>query len=408
MNKEKVLCEERFPAGGFVLVSVAELCLVWSAFRLGKIQLRDLRAWLACREMLARRCAAAKQQRARYSVQELQRLVGGAGGKHLERSLRCLEKQKLLIWTESALVFQTDWSKLDEDLRHAAQGILAALTNTRRRVPAPRRILRWLAGGAGRTMTATVLGHLLRCLYGSAVGCRPVGTCKASWVATVFGVNARAVKRARAELTELGWLQPQATPQWHRNRYGLRVGINLRWAPQGAERQKSLPLAPIVTEKSPPVPNKKLLAEYKNQKPARSGPAGLCSREGTNKKPTLRNVTLADLQKPERLMELFQQAVGADLISASESERLGFFAAAEHARAVASRNAPGLFCFLVRQKKWHFCSQPDEDQARRKLQALAEQAQSGKVRAAPPGANPMVQSILQAWAGRSAFERKVA
>ena len=46
----------RKPHGGFVLLTVEILCLLWWVYRQRYIQLRDLRVWLACQEMVARRC----------------------------------------------------------------------------------------------------------------------------------------------------------------------------------------------------------------------------------------------------------------------------------------------------------------------------------------------------------------
>src|SRR5690606_18283530 len=37
------------------------------------------------------------------------------------------------------------------------------------------------------------------------------------------------VKQARARLTRLGMFLEHVMPQWHRNRYGNRVEVNLEW-----------------------------------------------------------------------------------------------------------------------------------------------------------------------------------
>ena len=43
-------------AGGFVLVNVAALMTAWRACRARPLGIGDFRAWLACRELEARRC----------------------------------------------------------------------------------------------------------------------------------------------------------------------------------------------------------------------------------------------------------------------------------------------------------------------------------------------------------------
>ena len=95
-----------------------------------------------------------------------------------------------------------------------------AITNNRRRVPVPRQAVRLIAGGAKASVIATMLGHLIRCLYYRDQHCRSGGWCKASWIAEVFGINLRSVKAARKHLVEIGWLQTFPTPQRLCNRWG--------------------------------------------------------------------------------------------------------------------------------------------------------------------------------------------
>lgn len=87
-------------------------------------------------------------------------------------------------------------------------------------------------------------------------------------------------------------------------------------------------------------------------------------------KPNLKRVTLADLKDPARLAELHAQAVAEKLITNSENDRLQFFAAAERAKTVGSKNPPGLFVRIVRSGLWRFLSQDDEEAARRKIRLL--------------------------------------
>ena len=84
------------PYGGFCLLIVQQLCLVWWAYRSRLIQLMDLRVWFAAHEMVARRCQLAPDQVPDYTPTELHGLVGGVGGEHLRASLRRLEAVGLL------------------------------------------------------------------------------------------------------------------------------------------------------------------------------------------------------------------------------------------------------------------------------------------------------------------------
>ena len=294
---------------------------------------------------------------------------------------------------------------------------LDLISHPDRRVPVPRRIIRLIASGARRTLIATILGHLIRCLFYKRGECHPKGCCKASWIALVFGVSESCVKKQRHHLVvELGWLLPQQTAQRTLNTHGLWIAINLAWdgpttaketqreqpvtlqvaaeaaaAPVPAEAEASTELppppandadklipppaqaagqtdAPHIEENKEPLPR----GESKNQKPASGGTTGVYisqSKESESQKPTLRDVKPEDLRDPSRLLDLHAQAIAAGYISQSEAERLNFFAAANHARVIGSRNPSGLFVRIVRSGLWSFCTQDDEEWARVQLRS---------------------------------------
>jgi hypothetical protein len=70
-----------------------------------------------------------------------------------------------------------------------------------------------------------------------------------------------------------------------------------------------------------------------------------------------------DLADTGRLLELYAQAVAQGLVAASEWGRLRFVAAAEHARAIGTKNPSGLFASLVRAGTLHFATEGDETAA---------------------------------------------
>jgi hypothetical protein len=222
----------RKPHGGFVLLTVEILCLLWWVYRQRYIQLRDLRVWLACQEMVARRCQLPSNQVPHYTLAEIHALVGGVGGPHLRTSLRRLEARGLLIWSSTHLTFATTPTALQgiPDLPRFT-ALCTALPNVHRRVPVPRPTLRLLALGCRATVIATILGHLIRCLYAHArpLRCVSGGWCKASWIAEIFQVDRRRVKAARRHLATLGWLEFGAVPQHTLNRWGSYVYVSLTW-----------------------------------------------------------------------------------------------------------------------------------------------------------------------------------
>jgi len=372
MNK-KVMSEDssaRKPAGGFCLVSGTALYCAWEAYRRGDLRLRDLRVWFACLELVARRCGIKEGRAPKYRIEELHGLVGGVGGMHLRASIRRLQSLGLLTWSVGAILLPR--SDVAGEMIHDLSRLDALASNHRRLVPVPRRIVRLIAGNARRVVIATILGHLLRCLYYRGGVCHGEGTCKASWIAELFDVSVRNVKTARQGLVSMGWLVPIVTRQTVLNRFGQRNRVNLEWSGNDISgMSKRSPRRPFfVTESAPPYENKKLSTRiYMNQKPA-NGPAGICKKTERAGEPTLRNVVWDDLQDAHRLKRLYREATVLTLVNGSECERLHFFAAAEHAKAVGTRNPCGLFIALVRRRQWHFITQADEESARGRLRKL--------------------------------------
>jgi hypothetical protein len=349
----------------------------------------------------------------RFGLEELAGLTGLSPSR-LRDALRRLEAARLLGWSESAVEFPASAGAVLLPDRDAFERFLDGIPNHDRLVPVPRRTLRLLAGGARPALIATILGHLLRCLYLKNGKCSARGRVKSSWIARTFGVGLRRVKEARQELIAMGWLIQLEARQWELNRWGAHVRINLDWSRlDGIENSLSAPPAPSElappapvsdAELAPPESDDKPLQGHKNQEPAGGGAAGVFNVDQAGKtpqarqpqppgesstsvapmppahseppvspahrpdcasagKPDLRNVVPADLRDTGRLLDLYDQAVGLGLATASECGRLRFVAAAEHARIIGTKNPCGLFVRLVRGGLWHFATDDDETTA---------------------------------------------
>lgn len=160
------------------------------------------------------------------------------------------------------------------------------------------------------------------------------------------------------------------------NRFSQRARINLEWSRDDVSpTAKRSPRSRLfATGSAPPYKDKKLSSRFdQHQKPGH-GPAGAFAKQGRGGNPTLRHIVAEDLREPCRLLELFRQSVNAGLVNGSECDRLRFFAAAEHAKAIGTRNPCGLFATLVRRKLWHYATLDDEDAARRRLRAASQAA----------------------------------
>jgi hypothetical protein len=262
--------------------------------------------------------------------------------------------------------------------------------------------VRLIAGGCRATVIATILGHLLRCLYYREQRCRSGGWCKASWIATIFQMDLRSIKAARKYLVTIGWLQMLDTPQSLRNRWGTYALVSLSWTRATLEHTIDTGI-PVPTSTLPPpsefcttgLPplfkeNREPFQEFQHQQPAqavetaRSTPppptAALTPHEKTGVKtqkahttepptspPTLQHLVPEDLRDTARLLALFEQAHQQGLIGQSDSARLTFVAAAEHAWIIGTSNPCGLFAALIRRQLWSYVTDRDEDAASARL-----------------------------------------
>ncbi|MBU0716950.1 MAG: hypothetical protein KJ749_01770 [Planctomycetes bacterium] len=353
--------------------------MVWWAYRIGLIRWVDLRTWFACWELVSRRCEVKANEPRRYEVTELEGLVGGVGGKRIPvatrrtESLRRLERAGLIAWSSSAIQFPASPDRMPVEDLSDFWAMYQRIENRKRRVPVPRRIVREIAAGFAPVVVATILGHLLRCLYFSKQrGWQYEGCCKSTFVAEVFGVDERGVRRARKHLEEIGWLSLEESDHWHRQRYGGRAVINWAWSrPVNYESRPPTEL-PGRTAELPaglpcPVPEEKLSSRLKNQKPASRGPTGVFNGKDLKKTPTMRHVEPWDLKDTGRLLQLFEDAQRLSLVGGGYGDQLLFVAAAERALMKGTMNPCGFFVRVVRSKLWHHVTNGDEDAAHERL-----------------------------------------
>ena len=380
-------------AGGFVLVPVRQLLSAWRTCRRSPLGVGGFRTWLACREMIARRCTLDDKRSPSYGFTELARLTG-VSEKRARSTVSRLAAAGHLVWSDKVIGFP-DTSDQDDDLADTIGGGKGDLA-------IPRRVLRLLVAGARPALIATVLALLLRCLSRGRGGFKSRGRVKASWIARVFEVDLRRVKQARKDLVDLGWIALEQTDQWAENKWGRVYHVDLAWErvaalPDG--RRLPPPPAPDGPRLPPPDLHSDPLREIKNQEPAPRGRAGveievvgepivspqldtsgaspsrggeaqgsvsrraaaIAGRAGGAPEPTLHKVRDEDLKDTGRLLRLFDQAVAQGFVGPSEADRFKFVAAAEHALAVGEGNPPGLFMSLVRKRRWRYLTQDDED-----------------------------------------------
>lgn len=356
--------EAKKPEGGFVLVQAWALVAAWQAVRAAILKPVDLRVWLATFEAVARRCGARKGSRPEFHIEELAVLTRSAV-RTVTESVARLRACGLVDFRRDGVTHGGTLGDLTMGDRGEVLNALALVANHNRRVPIPRRLLLFLARTEMPVLVATAFGHLLRCLYLRGELCSSGGLCKAAWVAEVFGVSERSVKRARAELLQQGALLRSPTPQWVLNRWGPGLRWNLAWKP-AANAAASPPHAESHVGVSPPRRTGNSLKGSENQQLVGGGRSGACARPAKG----LGHVQPEDLRTVGRLRALFARATRAGLVRASEADALNFAAAAAHAVRVGSRNPEGLFAAVVRRGLWAYLSLEDETRGRRVAQRL--------------------------------------
>lgn len=364
--------------GRFRSIPTQQLCLAWWLYREKKITRRQLRVYFAAHEMAERRRYAKDDgRRPNYTVEEVAALVGGkdspAATAELATDIRKLARVGLVLIERRQIVFATSTDQLTvEGVRESFGTFYDAIPNGSRAVPVPRRMLRALAAGFSKAVTAVIIAMMIRSLFWhSGEGrYRVDGRTKGSWIAKVFGVSRRAVSDARSHLIELGWIEPLDVSQWELNRWGNRDRICVGWKPRtvnSAIPDRGIPVesaTPLFNRKSSPTGNLKTISSNGfSMEESEEGDGKEVGRvPGNSHVPSMHDVRIEDLRQTERLLQLYRQAITADMADDCEAGMLEFFAFAERARARGHR--PGaLFHWLVRERKCKFITQADEDAA---------------------------------------------
>ena len=400
------VCAEQI-TGRFRKITVHQLALAWWCHQAGHITRRQLRVWFAAHEMAERRRYADPANgplRPEYGLEELKALVGGRGSEsaaaELSADVTRLRRLGLVKITKHAIEFAVSVDQIAVDDVAGFWSMFNQLPHPRRSVPVPRRMVRALAAGFTRGVTAVVIAMLIRSLFWhkETGEYRTDGRTKREWIAEVFGISPRTVTDARARLIEIGWLVPLDTPQWLLNKYGAHDAINTDWSPSNessggveaaalAEGESASPPSDFRGESASPDLNRSLpLTGNQNTRrpaPMRAGPTGVSLRStgrqktGSRKKnrgrtppsaPNIRDVQAEDLNDTGRLLELYDQAVEIGLAKAGEGGRLDFVAFAERARCRAKK--PGaLFYWLLRERKAVFITHADEEEAARRIKS---------------------------------------
>lgn len=398
--------------GRFRKITVHQLAMAWWCLQEGHISYRQLRVYFAAHEMAERRRYTARdssgpggRRQPTYGIEEIKSLVGGRGSKTADAALRAdvkrLGQLGLVVIADHAIDFAVSIEQLGVDDTASFWTMFEQMRHKLRSVPVPRRVLRAMAAGFTRGMTAVAIATMIRSLFWhkSQNAYRVDGRTKREWISEVFGLSKSSVTDARARLIEIGWLVPLETHQILLNRFGTHDQINTGWSPScgsgGGEGlreaftasslrgESDSPRRGISAGSVSPDLNKSLSLTGKlntrKLRPNGAGPFAGSRREkgGRTQRvrppgpPNIRSVQLDDLNDTHRMLELHKQAVGLGLSSSSQAGLLDFLCFAERARS-RGHKAGALFFWLLKHRKSEFITQSDEDQASRRLRELMD------------------------------------
>lgn len=370
---------------GYKTITPVEIANCLQAWETGEISYQGLRVYFGSFAMQAIREAARRSARRkgrrpmakpRYRVSEVCGLTG-LSDRTVKRELRSLTGASLVGFSEHEIVFHKAPLVGSEKL---CKG-LAGKRSSRRPIPVPRSVLRFIARSSRPAMGLTMLAYVMRGMVIERNGgeVKGAGTVKASWVAQAFGLSLRSVKGARKRLIAMGFISKDiASTQRKLNRDGSYFRINLEWNEKVGDsdglpvREKiAPPLDNSCASFAPPYKDKKTSTESKNQETQKSsGVLKTNSRQG--KDPRLSDVKLEDLKNFFHLEILFQQAVKAGWLGRSEANFLNWIAASVRARTVAARDPVRVFVSLVKNGRWNFITQEQEDRARVAIKRFRE------------------------------------
>jgi len=385
------------PAGGYRTVTTQQICAVWSAYRSKELTaFLDVRVYWALHEISERRLRASALRRSPLKldrgrlVSDIQRLVCAGSPQRIRASLRRLQASGLVVWADGEIRFNNP-RQVDANAQETIE-MLERIDHRpevrERSIAVPRRTLRFLARNGRPALGATILAHFIRCLWRDGDRFFATGSCSIAFVADLFGVHERNVKRARSELRKMGWLRAVSIETRRVNAHGARSMLNLAWKESGkgfefpsvrrGNTESPPQKAACDTKSPPPIDKHNLPSGSKNHNPHSEGPVGVRKRTGNPRKPTWQRIVPDDLGSASRLEALFAEAVGRKFVRETPTDRLRFFAAAEHALRIGKQNPCGLFVAIVRRRLWSYVSQADEDRAVELLRPFDAAMERGK------------------------------
>lgn len=360
--------------GGYVLLPVSTLGQVLKLACTKSITCFDVRVFLALVETNHIRTAENAHRRLKgaelldwvsFSKDEVKRILGASCSGSVGSSLRRLERAGIATFSDKRIEI---FSQPQCELLPSA-----------RRMPIPRRILRYLAQEAKRCVIFTALSYMARGLFSRRGAITSSGRVKVSFIERLTGLSKASVHRARRELIKVGVVLPGVSKQWQLNRFGSFFTVNLSFknpnessvSPRKAEKRAIL--TPLGRKKRPILtpPIKKQKPSYENKPETLRGKPLTGAQMSRKGGVDLGNLNSSDIRKGSSLAALYRQAVERKWFSDSQMNQINFVAAA--IKAVRKSSTPvKLFIWLIRND-FKYLSNTDEDKALEVISVIKQQ-----------------------------------
>jgi hypothetical protein len=401
-NSRSDIPEAQDIPGGTCPLTPLQICLLWAARQEKIISPLAFSVYFAAHEVKYWRSKTEPGEPYHYTPYGFQRadvnrLLPGVPAATITKAFTELEAVNLLRISETGIWFAETLNevKVSERVTERARTMFTQLhEDTRDKIiKMPRRLLKLIIQCGKRIVrAATLFGLLLTTMltkrttqYEGYKGC-----CKASWIGTLFGVNAKRVNRERARLIEEGWFTREPTTPRVRKKFGQWVRLTLTPSeptPEALEAvENPAPDTPQVQPQIPPeatqvqpLLNPALSSSEEisnNQELSPEAPEPGACQPTPLQVPTWTDIQLDDLQHDAQSEALWQDALERGHLKNTPADRLNFFAAIAHATRVARHNACGLLRTVVEKRLWHFLSQADEYNALQRLRRATNERET--------------------------------
>ena len=228
-------------AGGFVLLPARTLLNAWHRCRTRPLGVGDFRTWLACREMVARRCALGEGQAPDLRLRRAgppHRRLGTAGPR-----LRPPPRRRRAARPGATPTSASPPASPAPGPCRAARPSPTPSAPAAATWPSPAASSASWPEAPDPPWSPPPWASSSAACRGAGGGSRPGDDSRPPGSPAPSPSTSRRVKQARLELVALGWLTTEPTDPWAERRWGRAYRVDLDWAPPPPAAAAGAPFA---------------------------------------------------------------------------------------------------------------------------------------------------------------------